>query len=151
MVDIIEKSPPKAWAEDIDYRVVRIVEFVPKTPELMYAEVWLTDDDYLGLGIERYDRVAEKVGVRTKTTRFVAGFEPCINSFESFSPALNLVASGEIVIDYLYLPIFGLTAVAKAPMSRLSTPNAIRSELPVYPMKARPFPGFRRLRYAPWT
>lgn len=151
MVEMVEKAPPAEWAGEPDYTVTQIIQFVPKAPELMYAEVWLTDRDCLGLGIEPYERIAERAGVRTSRTRFVAGFEPHVPSFDIFAPALQFVASGEIAIDWLYLPIFGLKATAKAQKNRLSLSEAIRSIQPIYPLRSRAFPGFKCLRYAPWT
>ncbi len=58
MVEMVEKAPPAEWAGEPDYTVTQIIQFVPKAPELMYAEVWLTDRDCLGLGIEPYERLA---------------------------------------------------------------------------------------------
>lgn len=100
-----------------DYLVVYEAIFEPSSLDQARVELWVTKEGNVALGFERQKRIAERLGVKSKSNRFVAGHEPR-RMFESdLLKILDLIATGQIAIDPTVIPIFGLIST-KAVASR---------------------------------
>lgn len=81
-----------------DYAVVYEAFFEPVGLDQARAELWLTAEGKVAVGLETRRRVAERVGVRTLTHGFAAGHEPKFIHEAAVFKLLELVAAGRIII-----------------------------------------------------
>jgi hypothetical protein len=81
----------------LSYRAV----IEPTALDRCRVEIWLTDTGHVAVGLEKWQRLASRLGLTTsKGVRFAAGHEPGIVSDAALLALLEVVANGEISILY---------------------------------------------------
>lgn len=90
-----------------DYVVVYEARFEPQSLDRARVELWLTNDGYIALGLERRERVAKRLGIRTSRKGFAAGHEPVSVTQQAVLRLLDCVAAGEIAIS-AWVGVLGL-------------------------------------------
>lgn len=106
-VELIEDESP-ANSEIDDYFVAYTAEFRTSNLEQASLEVWITTEGTIGVGLEKRNRIANRVGVRTLTHGFAAGFEPCEKNVARLFAFLEIVRLGKIAIQASVWPLVGL-------------------------------------------
>lgn len=137
------------------YNVVYEARLVPPALDQMQVEVWVTSDGGIAVGIERTERVAERLGARLRRHRFAAGHEPAQVALSGLVALLDLVAEGGIGVEALVPPLLGLTQT-KAVLLHGSV-SELRSRgyeacnwIETSPTAPR-LPFTRLLPYRPWS
>lgn len=92
-----ESSDPIFDPSD-DYRVTYTATFEPDTLEKASMEFWVTDTGHVAVGIETYDRIVRRLGLKAIRHGFAVGHEPRAVSKEGLQTLLNAVAMGKVVI-----------------------------------------------------
>lgn len=106
-VRLVENLSPKSEPYE-DYTVVCAISFEPDTLECMRAEVWLTTEGGIAVGLEKRDRIAQRLSIKNRQEGFAAGHEPRQITQEGLIALLTLVANGELAIATTTFPIWGL-------------------------------------------
>jgi hypothetical protein len=82
-----------------DYVLVYEAVFEPSSVEMARMEVWLTDDGYVGVGLETRGRIAKRLGRSwTGPKQFAAGHEPITVSVAELLSLLDAAAEGHLAI-----------------------------------------------------
>lgn len=116
-VAVVHNDSPAADA-DSRYLVVYEVAFQPSDPEMAQLEFWITDTGEIGVGFERWHRIAERLGARTCKVGFVGGHEPRALSAQAVMAILECVARGSLSVTPRMLPVIGLVgATIQSPES----------------------------------
>jgi hypothetical protein len=108
-----EVIDPPADPQD-DYIVAYEAIFEPANLDRARMEVWLIDDGYVAIGLEKRERIAERLGVRANQTRFAAGHEPRALSVPDVLSLLDAAAMGDLVIVARANRLFGLWSTKAA-------------------------------------
>jgi hypothetical protein len=74
-IELVENEPPNIDQPN-DYAVAYEARFSASRLDQATVEIWVTPDNYFGIGFERRDRIAMRLGVRNLSGGFAAGFEP---------------------------------------------------------------------------
>lgn len=103
-IELVENFKPEN-DEHADYKVLYEAQFRPPSLDKVYIEIWLAENGKLGVGIERYERVAKRMKIRSRKKQFVGGFEPssCCSADDMFS-ILSLAAAGRFFIKVYSIP-----------------------------------------------
>jgi len=151
-----DPDPPIEEDELYDgYTVNYEARFEPDTLELARVEVWGAIQGTIGVGFEKRDRMAKRLGVRCYQPHvFVGGTEPCGITLSELIVFLDAVAEGQIGALIDVWPWLGLTSArAVAPATLLETLQR-RDDPWSYWLKARPpreVRGLKRLLdFARW-
>lgn len=136
-----------------DYTVAYEARFGSRLLDHATIEVVVTSTNYIGIGLETRNRVAERMKIRNIRQGFAAGFEPCEPNDARLIPFLELVSSGKVMIFASTWPFIGLgkTLAAVAPGLQL---RELGTFGPVGWLKdAATFSsgGMRGLSFKPWT
>lgn len=106
-----EENNPQNDQHD-DYVVVYEATFEPSRLDQARAELWLTTDGRVAIGIETRKRVSERLAVNNRRDGFAAGHEPHSMSETALLTILEVIANGEIAISATVVPLLGLTSTA---------------------------------------
>lgn len=93
-----EERFPLEYAPHEDYQVIYEAVFLPARLEQMQIEVWVTPGGSVGVGLDRNDRLAARLGLRSKVLGFADGNEPTPLTSECLLEVLNLAVAGRIAI-----------------------------------------------------
>jgi hypothetical protein len=99
---------------DDDYLVVYEAVFEPSSLEMARVDVWLTDDGYVAIGLEKRGRIAKRLGVKGNPIRFAAGHEPAAVSLPDLLSLLDAAAGGHLAIIARANRLFGLWSTKAA-------------------------------------
>ncbi len=108
-VKLVDKKHPK---RDVDssYEVAYEIVFEPADSNKIRLEIWITKQGNVGIGYDRVDRVASKLGVSSRSSGFAGGFEPLSMPETALESLLNFVADGRVAIQAVVLPILGVVS-----------------------------------------
>jgi hypothetical protein len=81
-----------------DYEVVYEVTFTPQLTDRLQLSFFATRDGYVGLGVERWERVAARTRAHILANGYVAGHEPGPMSRAQLRTILDAAAAGEICL-----------------------------------------------------
>jgi hypothetical protein len=81
-----------------DYRMIYEASFEPAALDKAWIQFSLTDSGYVAVGIERYERVLARTGLRAIRGGFAAGHEPGALSKEGLQVLFDAVTRGRIFI-----------------------------------------------------
>jgi hypothetical protein len=121
-VDLREVSDPPNDPRD-DYIVICEAEFVPKSLRHAQVKFILTDDGYVGFGLETRLRIANRMKVRSRTCcwgapeAFAAGREPSFRGLKEVLLVLDIVSQGKLAIQATVIPWWGLGPTRATPIS----------------------------------
>jgi hypothetical protein len=96
-VSFRERRDPPIGVGD-DYRVAYELAIEPTVLDKARVELWLTDSGHVAVGVESYERVAQRLNVKMFRQGFAAGHEPRVVPPAGLGRLLALVAEGRIVI-----------------------------------------------------
>ncbi len=82
-----------------DYRVVYEASFEPNTLEKARLEFWVTDTGHVAVGVETYERISRRLGLKSICSGFAAGQEPTTASKEGLQILFDAVRMGRILIS----------------------------------------------------
>lgn len=113
---------PITFAEDFDpapdpdgsYQLDYIATFEPPSLRQARVEVWVTSEGEIAIGLERFGRIADRLGVRCGLNDrqvFAAGHEPLQVSDAGLLGLLDLVADGKLALSVACAPLVGLLSV----------------------------------------
>lgn len=104
---------------DSSYQLAYKATFDPPSLEQAQVEVWVTVEGEIAIGIERFGRIADRLGVGCSLNQrqvFAAGHEPLVVSDSGLLGLLDLIADGKLAISVTLAPLVGLLgAVAVLP------------------------------------
>ena len=92
-----ESSDP-AFDPHSDYQVIYEASFEPNTLNKARLEFGLTDAGHVLVGVETYDRIARRLGLRPISSGFAAGHEPGPASEEALKTLFDAVSQGNMSI-----------------------------------------------------
>lgn len=107
-VQFVENTKPESEPNE-DYTLAYEAAFEPSTLDRTRIEIWVATDGEIGIGIEKRDRIATRLGVKNRQKGFAAGHEPGPVTEQALLSLLTLVADGKVAITAGCLPIWGLT------------------------------------------
>jgi hypothetical protein len=81
-----------------DYRVIYEAWFEPAALDRAGIQFGLTDSGYIAVGIERYERILVRTGLRAIRGGFAAGHEPGATSKEGLQILFDAVTQGRVFI-----------------------------------------------------
>ena len=87
-----------AFDPNDDYRVIYEVSFEPRTLDKARIEFWITDTGHVAVGIETYERIVQRLGLRAIRRGFAVGHEPSTVTQNGLMTLFNAVARGKIFI-----------------------------------------------------
>lgn len=136
-----------------DYEIVYEAVFEPEALDQVRAEFWVTREGRVSVGLERWSRVAQRVGARYSARRFVAGHEPATMTPAELQTVLSLAANGDVVVGARVFPLLGLTSVDMVGLAEdKSSAQQLRHLLPW--LRTAPRSKYNGndsvLRYSPW-
>ena len=146
-VQFTEDTNPAA-DPDGSYQLDYVATFDPPSLRQVRVEVWVTDEGEIAVGLERFGRVADRLGVRCSLNdrrAFAAGHEPLAVSDAGLLGLLDLVADGELALSVACVPLAGLLGVAAVLPD--GAPGALVSS--GYSVNAQ-FRDMRSLKPRPW-
>ena len=108
-VNFLRNENPKNDPDD-DYVVVEDICISSPNLALSSVEVSITREGHIGIGVERRERIASRLGLNLKSPRFAGGFEPLAVPEAVIHKILDLTARGSISISYFTLPLFGIVS-----------------------------------------
>lgn len=82
-----------------DYLITYEAVFEPGELDRARIEVWATREGLVAIGLETRDRIARRLGIRTRRLGFAAGHEPREVSETGLCAFLDCVAEGTLAID----------------------------------------------------
>ena len=118
-IRFIENTQPKCDPYE-DYTVLYAVSFEPDSLEKAMAEVWLTTEGKIAIGLEKRSRIAQRLHVKNRREGFAAGHEPSFVSQDGLLALLTIIADGKISISASCLPIWGLAKTRAVISSEVS-------------------------------
>lgn len=145
--------------DDSGYNVVFDIIMEPNSNEKMRSEVWLTDDGYVSIGLESYQRLATRTSLRPLRQGFAAGHEPLKISKRGLRSLIAAVANRSIAISFTHGLNYMLSTHAVASAASIQALKdggyhhlswiRLRSQLPKLMVERKAFSG--TARYAPWS
>jgi hypothetical protein len=81
-----------------DYRVIYEATFEPDNLEKARIEFWVTDTGHVAVGIETYERIVQRLGLKAIRHGFAVGHEPRTVSKEGLQTLFDAVVLGKIFI-----------------------------------------------------
>lgn len=96
-IDFRESSDPKFDPND-DYRVIYEASFEPAVLDKARIEFWVTDSGHVAVGIETYERIVQRLGLRAIRHGFAVGHEPRTVTRDGLQMLFDAVTLGKIVI-----------------------------------------------------
>lgn len=106
---ILTENVEPANDDNQRYKVACELIFEPLDPRCAYVEIWITEDGDVGIGFERWSRLAARLNRNFGgIDRFVCGCEPGSISLDQAMTVLRLISMGWVYFCYLAFPIFGL-------------------------------------------
>lgn len=87
--------------DSTDFEIGYEVTFAPTSLQKAWLHILVTSDGYVGIGLERWSRVATRLGVASASVTFVGGFEPRRLAEAELFGICNVVCSGSLKI-YAY-------------------------------------------------
>src|SRR5258708_24746242 len=81
-----------------DYRVIYEAHFVPESLDKARIEFWLTDDGYVAVGIETYQRILQRLDLKAMRRGFAGGHEPSAKSKDGLKTLFDAATRGKIHI-----------------------------------------------------
>lgn len=84
-----------------DYVVKTELRLVPDQPWCLSADIWITTDGHVGIGIGTYDAVASWLGFKAIRHGFVGGFEPAPIDGNQVIALLQLCSTGFLRVKWL--------------------------------------------------
>ncbi len=106
-IRLIESMKPKSDSNE-DYTIAYEVVFEPDTLEKAWLEVWFTTEGKVAVGLEKRDRIAQRMNVKNRREGFATGHEPSSVTQEGLLAIMTIIADGQIAISASCLPIWGL-------------------------------------------
>lgn len=103
----IENTSPDIDPNE-DYQIEYEVRFETNSLSRMCIEIWVTNDGYIAIGIERRERVAKRFDVSCRKNGFVTGHEPLLVNEHALLVLLDLVATGNMGLIVCVIPFIGL-------------------------------------------
>ena len=108
-----EETNPENDPDVDDYLIAYEAFFEPESLEQAYVWVSVSTDGSVGIGIERWKRIAERLDVRIGVgevygVRFAGGHEPYFMSESALLAILDLIADGQIAVSPIVIPFLGL-------------------------------------------
>jgi hypothetical protein len=94
--------------EFADYNVIYEACFSSSHLAQAALDIFVTSANYIGIGLERRSRVAQRLNIKSIREGYAAGFEPSEHDGHRVLPFLELVCSGKIAIVARMWPIIGL-------------------------------------------
>jgi hypothetical protein len=94
-----ESFSPKFDPHD-DYRVIYEASFAPATLDKARFEFCITDTGHVAVGIETYDRIARRSGLKVIRHGFAAGHEPRTTTKEGLRRLFDAVTFGHVFIVF---------------------------------------------------
>lgn len=136
-----------------DYEVVYEALFEPEPLDQVRVEFWVTADAHVAVGLERWSRVARRLGIKSSSRRFVAGHDFVRITEAKLETILSLAANGDVVVGARVLPLLGLTAADMVALAENETSaKDLRRLLPW--LRTAPRSKYNGnhsvLRYSPW-
>jgi hypothetical protein len=107
-----EKNPYNDPSVD-DYLIAYEAFFEPESLEQAYVWISVSTDGSVGIGIERWKRLAERLNVsiagdEDSGIRVVGGVELSFMNESALLAILDLIANGQLAISPIVIPFFGL-------------------------------------------
>jgi hypothetical protein len=96
-IEFRESSDPTFDPND-DYRMIYEVTFEPDNLEKARIEFWVTDTGHVAVGIETYERIVRRLGLKAIRHGFAVGHEPRAVSKEGLQTLFDAVTLGKIFI-----------------------------------------------------
>jgi hypothetical protein len=96
-IKLKESSDPISDPND-NYHVTYSATFEPDMLDKARIEIWVTDTGHVAVGIETYDRIVRRLGLRTIRHGFTSGHEPRAVSLAGLKMLFNNVALGKLAI-----------------------------------------------------
>ncbi len=97
-LDIVDD--PKEWRKQFDYYVVREFGFIPASNDKVRLEFFVTSDDEVGVTLEYWDRIYERLAVDRKiTSQWLFGFDPLPFVFGQLVPILETARDGRMSVE----------------------------------------------------
>ncbi len=116
-VKLTRNQNPKNDPNDA-YVVKEDISIYSPSLERGTIEVSITLEGHVGIGIDKRERIASRLGLKSKSPRYAGGFEPQALPEAVIYKILDLVANGSISVSYMRLPLLGLVS------TKLSLPEA---------------------------
>jgi hypothetical protein len=151
-VHISESTTPRTDPQD-DYVVAREIVVEPIALDKGRVALWITDQMSLGVGIELWSRVCERVSVKSSTDHFVAGWEPHQMELDSALHLLEEVAFGRFEVELTIFAgrLISTDVILPGVTEAKSVIHGINpSGFPSWAARALPFATIRRLQYRSW-
>ena len=156
-IDITEIS--KLDSSNIEYNIIYQAFFSSKNYEFMTFNIYLTESLFVGIAIENYSRIANRIGVNSPFKERVAGgWEPPSDGIDKrpdyshFFKSIEEISAGQIAVVAFTSPFVGLYS-AKLKTSELISE---KSELKKDRASIKILPNFNPLgvkhlvNYKPW-
>src|SRR5258708_37108090 len=99
-IDFRESSDPKFDPND-DYRVIYEASFEPTTLDKARIEFWVTDSGHVAVGIETYERIVQRLGLRAIRHGFAVGQRPRNVTKNGLKALLDAVRRGTLFIGVI--------------------------------------------------
>ena len=116
-----EQTDPDPEPDPDDYELSYVATFAPVSLEYARLEIWVTPDVQIGIGFERTERIARRLGVRAlmNPQAFVAGHEPLPVAASALPVLLKIVADGEVAVSPTWIPKLCLFSTRAVVMDRV--------------------------------
>lgn len=108
-VEFREETSPQQDT-DARYSVAYEAIFEPDSVNRARVEIWVTTVGEVGIGVEKWNRIAQRLGVKARDDRFAAGHEPQDMSVSGLLAILNAIAGGQIAVSATVIPWWGLVS-----------------------------------------
>lgn len=96
-IELKESYNPRSDPND-DYQVIYEAIFQPATLDRARIEFWVTDSGHVAVGIETYERIVERLGLRAIRHGFAAGHEPRDVTRDGLRRVFDTVTQGKMFI-----------------------------------------------------
>jgi hypothetical protein len=84
--------------QDNDYQVTYEITFASPLIDRLQLSLFATRDGYVGVGMERWERIAARRGLHIAATGYVTGHEPGPMSQAQLRAVLDAAAAGDICL-----------------------------------------------------
>ncbi|MBS0157658.1 MAG: hypothetical protein JSS26_03615 [Nitrospira sp.] len=148
-IRLIENMKPKNDPNGDD-AVAYEISFEPDTLEKARVEVWATTDGLVAVGIEKRDRIAQRLHVKNRREGFAAGHEPSFVTQDGLLALLTIIADGNFSISSSSLPIWGLAKTRAVISPEASEALASRNYNAQWWLEVAPAFHPSDLRFNPW-
>jgi hypothetical protein len=82
-----------------DYTIVFEACFLSPALDQAQFEIWLTDDNCVAIGIETWDRLAQRLRIHTWTHGFLFGHEPSRVTMNVVEAVYAIASGGDLTVD----------------------------------------------------